>query len=340
MDSLTHLCTGALVGEALIGKKYGTLGMLLGALASSLPDIDVVANLFFDPGTAAVLHRGLTHSLVFAVAASAGLARIFRQPFRRYDIGTRQGFRFFLVAILVHIGLDICNCYGTGLFEPFSRMRVTWNILFVADPLFSLPFVAATAALLFIRRQKARYRITRTALAAGVIYMMLAAAFKIHIHRKAGHEMRKQDLVVENYLTTPAPLNIFLWHVVARTERGNYTGYMSLFDRQDSMTFSYVPRNELVLILFRKDRKIDRLKWLSEGYYCFTRYDGKVYFNDIRFGRVAGWMRGDSRFVFSYSIAQHDATVSVIQRTDFDMPASVAFKGLLKRIRGMPPPEG
>ena len=42
MDSLTHIVLGAAIGEAMLGKKIGKKGILWGALAASLPDIDVL----------------------------------------------------------------------------------------------------------------------------------------------------------------------------------------------------------------------------------------------------------------------------------------------------------
>jgi len=45
MDSLTQIVLGAAVGEAVLGKKVGNKAMLYGAIAGTIPDLDVVANL-------------------------------------------------------------------------------------------------------------------------------------------------------------------------------------------------------------------------------------------------------------------------------------------------------
>ena len=50
MDSLTQIVLGAAVGEALLGKKLGNKALLLGAIAGTIPDLDVLLNIFFkDP---------------------------------------------------------------------------------------------------------------------------------------------------------------------------------------------------------------------------------------------------------------------------------------------------
>ncbi len=70
MDSLTQIVLGAAVGEAVLGKKVGNKAMFYGAIAGTLPDLDVISNYFVDTITALEWHRGITHSLVFSVLAA------------------------------------------------------------------------------------------------------------------------------------------------------------------------------------------------------------------------------------------------------------------------------
>jgi inner membrane protein len=44
MDSLTHIVTGACIGELFLGKQLGKKAMLWGAITQSLPDIDFVTS--------------------------------------------------------------------------------------------------------------------------------------------------------------------------------------------------------------------------------------------------------------------------------------------------------
>ena len=41
MDSVTQIALGAAVGEAVLGRKIGNRAMLWGAIAGTLPDLDV-----------------------------------------------------------------------------------------------------------------------------------------------------------------------------------------------------------------------------------------------------------------------------------------------------------
>ena len=49
MDSITHIALGACMGEAFLDRKLGKKAMVWGALAQSVPDIDLKEELFNDP---------------------------------------------------------------------------------------------------------------------------------------------------------------------------------------------------------------------------------------------------------------------------------------------------
>ncbi len=66
MDSLTHIVTGAAIGELMLGKRAGNRAMLWGAIAGSFPDIDAAFAPFYSSVVdELVYHRGFTHSILF-----------------------------------------------------------------------------------------------------------------------------------------------------------------------------------------------------------------------------------------------------------------------------------
>ncbi|MEO1435814.1 MAG: metal-dependent hydrolase [Bacteroidota bacterium] len=67
MDSLTQIVLGAAVGEVVLGKKVGNRAMIWGAVAGTIPDLDVITNLWLPDVYALAAHRGFSHSIVFAV---------------------------------------------------------------------------------------------------------------------------------------------------------------------------------------------------------------------------------------------------------------------------------
>ena len=74
MDSVTQIVLGAAVGEVVLGKKLGNKAMLWGAIAGTIPDLDVYQSLFFDKLRANELHRGFSHSILFSIIFAPILA--------------------------------------------------------------------------------------------------------------------------------------------------------------------------------------------------------------------------------------------------------------------------
>ena len=71
MDSLTQITLGAAVGELVAGKKLGNRAMLWGAVAGTIPDMDVfIGSLFMDDLGSLAFHRGFMHSFTFALLFS------------------------------------------------------------------------------------------------------------------------------------------------------------------------------------------------------------------------------------------------------------------------------
>lgn len=68
MDSLTQITLGAACGEVVLGKKIGNRAMLWGAIGGTIPDLDVLANFMLTDIEALAFHRGISHSLFFAVS--------------------------------------------------------------------------------------------------------------------------------------------------------------------------------------------------------------------------------------------------------------------------------
>jgi inner membrane protein len=68
MDPVTHLLVGAVVGQAVAGRKLGfAQAAFWGAIAAELPDLDVLVSAVAadDSLDMLVRHRGTTHSLWF-----------------------------------------------------------------------------------------------------------------------------------------------------------------------------------------------------------------------------------------------------------------------------------
>lgn len=70
MDSLSQIVLGAAVGEAVLGRRIGNRAMIWGAVAGTIPDMDVLGQYFLSELDNLAFHRGISHSLVFCVVGA------------------------------------------------------------------------------------------------------------------------------------------------------------------------------------------------------------------------------------------------------------------------------
>jgi len=72
MDSISQAVLGAAMGEAVLGKKIGNKAMFWGALGGTIPDLDVITSPFMSEIDSLIFHRGISHSILFAVVGGLG----------------------------------------------------------------------------------------------------------------------------------------------------------------------------------------------------------------------------------------------------------------------------
>ena len=76
---------GAAVAEVVAGRKLGNKAMLWGALAGTIPDLDIISNLWMNDIEGIAFHRGISHSIVFTVLVSFLFAWLARTYYDRID---------------------------------------------------------------------------------------------------------------------------------------------------------------------------------------------------------------------------------------------------------------
>jgi inner membrane protein len=335
MDSLTHIALGACMGEAFAGHKVGKKAMLWGALAQSIPDIDFVAATWLNTSENLLAHRGFTHSILFGIAVSLLMAFLAERWHRPHNISFARWLAFFISVVLTHIFLDAFNNYGVGWFEPFSHYRISFNVIYVADPFFSIvPGVAFVALLLLRSFSKKRKFWWRLGIGFCFAYLGYCVVNKIIINNDVKHLLHKQGVSYNSYFTTPAPLQSWLWFVAAGTDSGYYTGYRSVFDKNENLSLQYFPRNASLLNNTPDQKQVQQLVRFSQGYYTVEQRKDTLVFNDLRFGQVIGWANPKEEFAFHYYIEPDIDNTLVVQRGRFAKWDRHSFAIFWKRIKG------
>ena len=335
MDSLTHIALGACIGELVAGRKLGKKAMALGALAQSIPDIDIVGSFWLSPSQDLLAHRGITHSLLFALLLTPLLSVAASRLFRKDGLVFSSWLMLWGIELFTHLFLDIFNVYGTGLFEPFSHYRVSLNTFFVVDPLFSLWPVIALAALILLKTSYSRRKpIIIAALCMSAVYMGFSVYNKLSIDRKVRDSFVNQSIQPKRYFTTPTPFNNLLWYVVAENDSGYYVGYRSVFDRTDTIKYRYAARNELLLNGVVNRDEISDLIRFSQGYYVVEKRNDTIVFCDLRFGEMAAGLEAGHSFAFYYFLSPYANNSTIIQRGRFAHWNKDVISAFITRIFG------
>ncbi len=334
MDSITHAVLGACIGEAVAGKQMGRRAMVWGMAAQSFPDIDVVASFWMDTAGNLLAHRGFTHSILCMILVTPLFALTAARLHRSRGVPLSRWMLLIGLNIFIHLLLDSQNAYGTGLFEPFSHIRVAFNTLFVADPLFTIVAGIATVAMAMPRsKHKTRILWARAGIICSALYLGYCTVNKIIIDREVKHLLQKQHIAYDKKFVTPTPLNSMLWYVVATNDSGSYIGYRSIFDKRDDMPLYFYARNEAMLKEAEDHESTQKLIRFSQGYYTAEKWGDTLVFNDLRFGQMGGWEYPDGKFVFHYFLHDSADNAMVIQRGRLKWDAR-SFKGLITRIKG------
>jgi len=337
MDSLTHIVFGAALGEAILGKKAGKKAMLLGAIANTIPDLDVFL-IFSDPVREITIHRGFSHSFVFPFLAAPILAWLaFR--FLKDPISFRQWAFFFFVLILTHPLLDSLTTYGTQLFLPFSDYRVNFNSLFIIDFVFTLPLIVATIACLVMKSSNLnRSKWIASCLSISAFYVVLSFCSKTYASQVFEKSLAENGIKTKHRMTGVTPFNILLWYTVAEVDSGYFIGDYSLLDEDQKVSYGFVKRNENLISDLKNEYAVNRLIWFSNGYYSVEKVKGQTLFFTLKFGTTGfDLSKPLSESVPFYYVVrkQQNGIVKVENVSGFNkLELSKTIRLLFKRVMG------
>jgi inner membrane protein len=309
--------------------------MLLGAIYQSIPDVDFLASFFLSPSVNLLVHRGFTHSFPFVLIAAFALSYIGKR-WHSKEFSITQWMIFVGLEMSIHLVLDSLNAYGVGWFEPFTHLRVGYNIVFVADPLYSIgPGIACVALLIFHQNHRLRSRWAWSGIALSSLYLCFCIFNKTSINHRLEVELKAQNIAFTRYLTTPTAFNNLLWYCVAESDSGFYIGYRSVFDRSAKIEFQFFARNRSLLASIESQDDVKNLVRFSKGYYTVESRKGNLVFNDLRFGRIAGWENPEADFTFHFYLQSPEENRLVVQRGRFAEWNYDTMHSLVNRIQGI-----
>ena len=283
MDSVTQATLGAAIGEAVLGRKIGNKGMLWGAIAATLPDLDVIFVPLYNNIQRISIHRGYSHSILVSVVVATLLAWLFYKWKAKSGVKFFEWWGLFFLALFTHILLDSFTTYGTQLFLPFSDYRVGLDSITIIDPFYTVPLLAGILSALFFARTHPKRRLANNlGLIISTLYLSFTMVNKSRINNVVESSLEQQQINYESFLTIPASAGSLLWYGVAKSPEGLYIGDYSVFDKEGNIDFEFFPTNEALLKDVEDEYLIDRMKWFAGGYYTVAEEDGIIRFYNLK----------------------------------------------------------
>lgn len=211
MDPLTQGLLGAALPVATANTRQTRMAAAVGFLAGMAADLDVLIRSRTDSLLFLEYHRQFTHSLVFVPIGGIVVAALFFLCFRRWlSIGFTRLWLFSSLGYATHGLLDAATSYGTQLFWPFSDRRISFSIVSVVDPLFTLPLlVLVFLAILRKNRSWARWAMVWAAcyLAVGAYQHHAATGLAEDLARQRGHTAVRLEV-------KPSFANLIVWRSI------------------------------------------------------------------------------------------------------------------------------
>jgi inner membrane protein len=335
LDIVTQTVLGAAVGEVVLGKKAGNKAIMWGAVGGLIPDLDVLITPFFNEVDGLFVHRGFSHSIVFAFLLAPLLGWLVHRIHRKkMSITKFEWVKLIFWSAFTHPFLDYLTTYGTGAFLPFSGYRVEFSTVGIVDVFYTLPLILVLVVIMFFNRASVfrRKLIVGTVLVTS-LYLVATIGNKIYINAVFKNAFEQQNISYERYKTVPLPLTNFLWMGIAESDSGYYMGLYSNFDSEKPQEFMYIPRNDEKLQAISNNESLKKLITFTKGYYHVEEDENGLYLADLRFG-MAG-IDEDADYIFKFYLRDVEGELVIEQSDESRKIEGSAFSAFIERIKGI-----
>lgn len=153
MDTTSHICMGAAIGitaKAIITNDISSTETSLitfSIIANVIPDIDIILKLK-NNATYINNHRGVTHSIIFAllwILLLSGIGSLL------IDTSFTNILIISTIGISLHIFTDLLNSYGVMFLWPFDKKWIAFGITYTFDFMIIASHLLAFGLLFFFK---------------------------------------------------------------------------------------------------------------------------------------------------------------------------------------------
>jgi inner membrane protein len=213
MDLVTQAVLGSTLAQSGSRSTETRLATGIGFAAGLLADADALIRSSSDTLLTIEYHRHFTHSIFF-IPIGALIAAILLWPIVRKRIVFKRLYRFTLLGYCLSGFIDACTSYGTHLLWPLWDGRISFHLIAIVDPVFTLVLIIALV-FAFKRRNKNYARagllLAGLYLCLGFIQLQRAETVIESLALERGHQ-------IERMIVKPTFGNILLWRSIYEYE--------------------------------------------------------------------------------------------------------------------------
>ena len=282
MDNLAHTLIGIGVARSGLSRRFGPGTTATLALASNLPDLDVLWTIF-DPWDRFMLRRTHTHALVALPVLAGLLAFAMRRRYR--DQPWTVLFGLSALGIALHLLFDLVNSFGVVLLWPFALRRFELASVFIIDLWIWLSMLAPIVAGRWLSEER-RLLAYRLSVASLGVYLCVCLAGHARAEALVRDDLSRRNIHPRAVRVFPEPLGPQRFRVAALTDDGWVVSLCSLLrgiERREVVpTMADAPRVAEV----RAAPRGKALDWFMAAPVWTLRPDGGVEVYDLRFASM------------------------------------------------------
>lgn len=334
MDSLTQGLLGAATFAIVKDKDIGKKSLLIGAIAGTLPDLDVLLVPFFNNIEFLTIHRSVSHSIGLAVILSLLLGELFYRAYKQKLSRKSWNLAFFL-AIFTHSMLDWFTTYGTKLISPFDDHLFSLNSIHVFEPIYTGILFSGIIIHLIKSRNKFKSNAIKYSLIFSTCYLLLGLVSKNHAYYHFRNQLEKDKMAYEDILVSPTPLNIFLWHGIVKQKEGYQFSTYSIFDRKKPVKFEFIQSDNEILTEISDERLIKYYLDYTQGFPLIKKNEnGDVEIYAIKYGPINYFGKPEFVYPLSFNLRNLSEENIKIDYSGKQRGPVKNYKNLYKRIIG------
>lgn len=284
MDVLSQAVIGSSLSQSFANDKSKQFSaLIIGALAGMSPDLDVLINSNKDPILFLEFHRQFTHSLIF-IPFGALICALFFYIFVKNKLTFYQVYVFSLLGFATHGLLDSCTSYGTQLFWPFSNDRVSWSVVSIVDPFFTIPILIG----ILIAAYRNNRVIARATFLYAIIFLSLGLVQKQRAENALTNLVQQRGHQVERALVKPSFANRHVWKLIYEYNNHYYVDAVKLLSSAEIIQGTSIKKINVVndFPWLNKDNQqakdIERFRWFSGDFLALKPGSDNIIF-DVRY---------------------------------------------------------